>query len=662
MQFLTDDERQVLNAFCDTIHPALTEGDRQCQNRTEPLELGVTRLVEQAISHRDKRAQDRFRLLLNLLQRRTVNGVLAGHWAPFTRLTFQQRTDVLLAMANSPFNRLRGAFQGVKQLVSFLSYAAPEHLVPSNPYLQAINYQRSANGVEDTGDALPTMSIDSSRTIHTDVLVVGSGPGGAVVAAELAAAGQSVLIVEKGDYFSNANLPDNELDGMRKLYDGGGSLRSADRAFIILAGSTLGGGTTVNWMTCLDPPEQLLHQWAGQCGFKAATSREFRDSLNAISQRINVTQQESTPNFQNHALERGCHALGYQCSVIKRNVNGCVRCDFCSFGCRYGAKQDMRRTYLRDAVDAGAEIVVKAFVERIDHQAGVATGAQMLVTDNDGKVHEVTVKCKTVVLAAGAIRSPVVLMRSGLTNRNIGHNLFLHPVGAVFAKYREPVHAWKGASQTRVCEEFADLDGDGYGFRLEVSPAHPGLWALGLPWQGGTPFRQLMRQVPHLANTIALTRDKFPGYIQVSSNGEPVIQYKLHPYDGKHLMQGLEQAIRVHRAAGAEVVYGPHNDCQKFDCSGSEAEFDQYLKSIHRTGMRPNHLGLFCAHQMSSCRIGESSQSGAVTPEGETYEIRNLFVTDGSVLPTSTGVNPMVTILTMAHHLAQHIKSRLPVG
>ncbi len=658
MRFLTDAERQTLTAFCDTIHP------RQADEPSAPIcqsasELGVIALVERALADRDEMVQRSLRRLLRLLESPAINGMLAGHWSSFSRLTEPQRTDVLLAMANSQFNGLRGAFHGVKQLVSFLAYAS-EPQPTGNPFWQAYEYQGHATRCPpQPRDQLPIYPIHRSQTLTCDVLVVGSGAGGGVVAAELAAAGQDVIVAEKGAYFANDRLPDTELDGMRLLYEGRGALRTADRGMVVLAGSTLGGGTTVNWMTCLEPPPSLLEQWAREHGFAAATSREYAASVDSVARRIHVTTAESHANFQNAALERGCRELGYQTSVIGRNVHGCVRCDFCSFGCRHGAKQDTRRTFLRDATDHQTRIIVQADVRRILHRHGSVVGAEMVVTDDAEQRHTVRVQCKYVVSAAGAIHTPALLLRSGLTNRNIGGNLQLHPVGAVFAKYAEPVQAWKGAPQTRLCEHFADLDGQGYGVRLEASPAHPGLWALGLPWQGGMPFQELMRQVPHLANTIVLTRDKFTGRVTTDGHGQPVLQYKLHPYDAEHLMFGLLQAIRVHRAAGAEVVYGPHNDCLSFDCADSAKAFEDYLSRVQQSGVRPNHLGLFCAHQMSSCRMGGSAAKGALQPTGESYECQNLYVADGSALPTSTGVNPMLTIFATAHHIAQQLKARL---
>jgi choline dehydrogenase-like flavoprotein len=168
-----------------------------------------------------------------------------------------------------------------------------------------------------------------------------------------------------------------------------------------------------------------------------------------------------------------------------------------------------------------------------------------------------------------------------------------------------------------------------------------------------------MQQLPYLANTIVVTRDKYSGHVHVDRQGQPQLAYRLHAYDAQHLLVGIEKALRIHRAAGADVIYGPNNDCLSYH-HDENGHFESFLKRIRQAGSRPNHFGLFCAHQMSSCRISDSPQRGAVNPDGETYDVRDLFVADGSVLPTATGVNPMLTILATAHHLAQRIKARWP--
>ena len=671
MRFLTERQRETLRAVCDTIKPG-----QVCESAEKPHgqpvdafgygadELGISDLIEKALYERDDEASRlRLQLLLGLLDRRVFNGWLAGHWQRFARMNLAQRTAVLQAMAVSNFNALRAAFHSLKQLASFLSYA---HYPPlgDNPIWPALGYEGRAASPVRSFAALPTVEIEQAERnghqglLDCDVLVIGSGAGGGVVAAELAADGHDVVVIEKGKQFANHEMPATELAGMRELYEGKGSFATADRGMIVLAGSTLGGGTTVNWMTCLRPPEQLLAQWSREFGFRGAASREFAASVETVSERLGVTTSESAANQQNGLIERGCRELGYGVTVIPRNVRGCVKCDFCGFGCRYGAKQDTRSTFLHDAVAHGARIIVRATVDKIHHRRGAVTGASVTVTDRNGKRHAVRVRCKAVVSAAGSIHTPAILLRSGLENPHIGGNLHLHPVAAVYARYDSLVESWKGAPQTRLCDEFADLDGQGFGFRLEASPAHPGLWGVGLPWFCGESHRDAMRQLPYLANIIVLTRDRYAGHVTLGPQGSPRLHYRLHPYDAGHMMQGIETALRVQRAAGARQIFGPHNDSVSFR-GGQDRDFERFLGHVRGLGVRPNHIGMFCAHQMSSCRIGGSAAQGALSPEGESYEVRNLFVADGSVMPTSTGVNPMITIMSTAHHIAQHVKQRL---
>ncbi len=671
MRFFSDRQRRTLRAVCDAIKPGepSTEDCGAVSGHDSPYDgkdpfclsatdLRIADLVEKALYERDdNKTRTRLKLLLDLLDRRFFNAFLSGTWKRFEKMTLDERTASLQGMATSRFNVLRGGFHDIKQMATFLAYA---HFPPlaDNPVWAKLDYPGQASNPRQKFELLPTIQIGRANHLDCEVLVVGSGAGGGVVAAELAAAGHDVLIVEKGKQFGNHDMPQTELTGMRELYEGKGVCKTVDRSMIVLAGSTLGGGTTVNWMTCLEPPQRLREQWASDFGFAGATSSAYSEAIKIVANRIGVTTDESPANGQNAILERGCKALDYRVDVIPRNVRGCVDCDFCGFGCRYGAKQDTRRTFLRDAVDSGARIAVRAMVNKITHSCGQVTGAQMSVVDANGRTREVTVRCKVVVSAAGAIHTPALLMRSGLTNPNIGRNLFLHPVGAVYARYADRVDSWIGPPQTRLCDQFADLDGLGYGFRIETSPAHPGLWGLGLPWFSGRQHRDLMRQLPYLGNLIVLTRDRYAGHIRLKKNGLPTIHYSIHPYDAQHLLHGIETGLRIQWAAGAKEIFGPHQDQTTFT-GGSDQDFEAFVAHVRRLGTRPNHFGSFCAHQMSTARMASSARQGAMNPEGESHEIRNLYCADGSLLPTSTGVNPMITIMSTAYYIAQHVKANL---
>jgi choline dehydrogenase-like flavoprotein len=559
----------------------------------------------------------------------------------------KQRERLLLGWANGPSLLARTGFQALKRLSMFLHYTAH----PPAGYAPAL-------GAAAAGDASPIrpLSIDGLARLSADVLVIGSGAGGGVVAGELAAAGRDVLVVEKGGAPNNADLPSDERRGFADLYEERGSLATIDRGVTVLAGSTLGGGTTVNWMTCLEPPGDVLDEWRRDFGFAEATSAAFRQSLAAVAERLNVNIDESPATAQNAVLERGCRALGYRVAVIPRNARGCTNCDTCSFGCPHGGKQDMRRTYLADAARRGARFLVNTEVVRVTHEAGVATGVDLIATDSNGAHRTIRVAAKIVVVAAGSIHTPALLIRSGLGNRHIGANLHLHPTTAVCGEFAEPIRSWSGPPQTRYCDEFADLDGRGHGVRLEVSPAHPGLWGLGLAWTGRAEHQRRMERVAHLANIIVIARDRHSGRVSVDRHGRPRLAYRIAPDDARRLLRGAAEALRVLATAGAVEVVSPHQRNLVFR-PAEDRDFEAYLARVQSAGSRTNDLGLFSAHQLSSCRIAANAKQGAVRPDGRTHEIENLYVADGSILPTACGVNPMLTIAALAHHIAQQIKA-----
>jgi choline dehydrogenase-like flavoprotein len=291
------------------------------------------------------------------------------------------------------------------------------------------------------------------------------------------------------------------------------------------------------------------------------------------------------------------------------------------------------------------------------HSAGKATGAEILGTDANGQQRAIRVSAKIVVVAAGSIHTPALLIRSGLTNRHIGANLHLHPTTAVCGEFADPIRSWSGPPQTRYCDEFANLDGAGHGVRLEVSPAHPGLWGLGLAWLSQAEHHRRMERVAHLANIIVLARDKHAGKVTVDRHGEPRLEYRLAKDDAQRLLQGASEALRVLAAAGAMEVVSPHQRNLAFRPRESNKDrFERYLAEVSAAGSRVNDLGLFSAHQLSSCRIAANARAGAVRPDGRMHELQNLYVADASLMPTACGVNPMLTIAALAHHVAQQIK------
>ncbi|MGA9533283.1 MAG: GMC family oxidoreductase, partial [Anaerolineales bacterium] len=566
-----------------------------------------------------------------------------------------ERTEILRGWMQSRFNVRRQAFQAVKRMALFLFYASVPAGDRVNPTWVAFDYE-PPSPTEGVDNPIQPEQITGPTQLETDVIIVGSGAAGGLMAEELTAAGLDVIVIEKGGCRTASSFDGYELEGNAELFEKGGALTTADLGMVVLAGSTLGGGTVVNWSTSLRTPDIVRQEWAQEYGFEGVDGSHYEASLSAALTRIHANPTESSPNPQNQALARGVEALGHQVQVIERNVNGCVDCSYCMFGCRYQAKQSALVTTLLAAYQRGARVLVDCRVERVRIENGRAVGVSAQF-ERDGRSHPVDVSAKAVVVCAGAIHTPALLLRSGLRNRNIGRHLRLHPVTAPIGIYEQPIRSWDGPPQTRLSEAWADLDGRGYGFRLEVAPAHPGLWASALPWTSGRDHKRLMAQLDRLANVIAITRDRGSGWISLDRAGDPVLNYQLDPYDAGHLRRGMEEAIRVHRAAGAIKILSPHSQPVVYE--RGQGSFDDYLEEVRGKSMAPNRIGLFSAHQMGSCRVASDPSHGAVRPDGQTWEVERLFVADGSVFPTACGVNPMVPILATAHFLSGAIIGQL---
>lgn len=656
---LDSSARTALARVCDTFAPALAAeaGDDArlfglCASDLRLAEQ-LEDIIEQVASDDDKQL---LRLFLFVIEIGPFNGLTTGQWGAFSRLTLEQRTRILRTWGSSPFPIARRAFQSLKRLTLAVFYALMPDDQP-NPTWPVLCYDEPPGRSAGTERPITPLVITGPATLDTDVLVIGSGAGGGVMAGELSAAGLDVIVAEKGGYFAEPDYHGREYASSEHMYEKRALLATVDKSISLLAGSTLGGGTTVNWTTSLRPPDEVLREWQSQYGFSGATSADFQRSLDAVSQRLHIHTSESLPNALNAHLEAGCRALGYDVTVIPRNVQGCENCGFCGYGCPFGAKQGTLKTYLQDAHQRGARIIVQAHAERILIEQGAARGALLMVKGANEQIHPVTVRARMVVAAAGAVHTPALLRRSGLGSAHIGANLHLHPATVIFSRFAEPVWGWRGTPQSRLSQQFADLDGRGYGVRLETAPIHPGLAASAFPWQSGAAHKRHMQRIAHYANIIVLTRDLYGGRVTVDKYGQPVLHYRLHPYDAAHMRRGLLEAVRIHAAAGAQVIYSAHQSMAGY-YAGQNGSLSDFLRRLEAGSFAPNRIGLFSAHQMSSARIGGSSALGAVRPDGETYEVRNLFVADGSALPTAAGVNPMLPIMGLAHYLAQGIRSR----
>ncbi len=665
--WLMPGEFSVLEAFIDTLLPSLEAPEVSPEvvaayYRRNARNLDVARLVAETLGQENEDEQKKLHQLFSLLAGPLGGLMLIGSPRSFLSLPQAKREKYLAAMANSPLGQLRQGFQAIKRLAGFVYYAAPD-ASGVNPNWAALDYDAPAPPPIDAPQPISPLKISEDTILEADVVVIGSGAGGGLVAGELATAGKSVIVLEKGGYNNEANFTQLEAQATPELYLKRGTLTTKDVGMVVLAGSTLGGGTVVNWMTSFRTPPEILDEWARSSGIDELTGPGLQASFEAVEKRLSVAEVASH-NRQNQLLYDACVKSGYHAAALRNDSIDCQqRCGFCGFGCRYGSKQSTMKTYLQDAYDHGARIVVRCSADRVLIEHGKAVGVEATALDSEtGKKHKVTVRAKAVVVAAGSINSPALLLRSGLENPHIGRHLHLHPVVTVTGIYPEKVYAWKGVMQSAYSNEFGYLDGN-YGYKIEVPPAHPGLIGMSTPWFSPRDYREQMLQTANVATFIILARDKGEGSVTIDRFGEPVIDYVISVYDRQHLKHGLRQAARLHFAAGATSIVTLHNKKTRIDrpANGevSEQQYRAYDRQVERHGMNPNRLITFSAHQMGTCRMGTDPKNAVVDANHEVHGVKGLYVCDGSVFPAASGVNPMLSIMGLAHRASGYIKGRV---
>jgi len=630
---LQRDEWETLRVVCDTLLPGASP------------DLPV-QMVEVLSTSGDPQDLRQFRQALQLLDSPVSALLLNSRAGRFSQLPRADREAVLRRWATHPLPLLRQAFQAFKRLAGFLSAAAPD-----SPLWTALGYA----GADERAAGQAVLRVDpyssTETNLEADAVVVGSGAGGGVAAAELARRGLRVIVLERGGYFPEQELGGGELQGMQKLYLDRGLTATRDLSVPILAGSAVGGGTLINWTACVTPPDWLLAEWETEYGLTGLTSAAFQECLTEVVTRLGVNGEMSSSEANSSAgrLLAGCQALGYHAAELPRNVTHCGRdCGFCVYGCRTGSKQSTARTFLADAVKYGARVIPDAEVGRVLIQGGRVAGVAATVGDRS-----LTVRAPRVIMAAGALNSPAILLRSGLEHPALGRNLHLHPVAAVSGVYPDPINPWEGRLLPAYSRQFARRDGN-YGFLLEVAPAHPGLAVLNSPWGSGEQYRHDAAQISHAAFFIALVRDRGSGRVTLDRHGRRRIDYRLHDYDRNHLLAGQAELVKIHGAAGAIRISTLHSQLNQWDRGGRESVSAFAARSMQlKSG--PNQLPVLCAHQMGTCRMGRSAKEAVADPTGAVFGVKGLFVADTSGFPAASGVNPMITAMTLSLWVAKQI-------
>jgi len=484
-----------------------------------------------------------------------------------------------------------------------------------------------------------------------DVVIVGSGAGGAVAAATLAEAGLDVIVLEAGESHDRENYPSDPLEAITALYRDSGLTIAAGRPPIpIPVGRTVGGTTVINSGTCFRAPAPLLEEWRQRFGI--GWTNELGAEFAAAEDFLRVKPVDTERMGRNGQLAmEGAAALGASGGPIARNAGDCVQCSSCPFGCEIDAKRGMHVSYLPRAVAAGARLRTGVNVRQILTENGRATGVSA-ITLADGPQTSIypTFEARrpfvvrgrvATIVAGGALGTPELLLRAGLGGRQVGRNLHIHPACWVGARYAEEVRGWDGVMQSYYVDEWERE-------RLLLEATFTPL-AFGGAWLPGTgrEHQRSMLDFGQIGSIGVHLSDASSGRVSLAGDGSLKARYKLTRADADRLTFGIARAAEIHFAAGATEVYPNIARAGKLT--------PERLPEFEATSFKPSELRLEAFHPMGTARISADETEGVCGPDGSVNGVDNLYVADASLFPTSVGVNPMMTVIAFASRIASDL-------
>lgn len=646
---LTQGELSTLELVCEAILPSLvyTAGDRDPVGTAEfyergARERGIGRQVAAAVPGLPYRAR---RAVVTFLDEARGLGLDA-----------QSGKDSLASLIElgdrSPLHRIAFAVIRASTLGAFVGHVPAGER--SNPVWGVVGYPAPAAPSYSADQAPGRLDVhvvpDTVTDIEADVCVIGSGAGGAVIAARAAQAGRSVVVLEAGRYRSEADF-DQIDEHAADMFLRNGSLWSDSGQLGVLAGSVLGGGTLINSMVCLRTPDHIRRQWADQ-GLVGLDTCEFDKNLDAVWQALNVNTEATTYNSNTRAMITGLAGLGYRHERLPRNASFAddpSRCGLCNSGCALGCKRSALHTYLQTAVDHCARVVVECVADTITTADGRTTGVRARLVGG-AEERPLTVHAPTVVVAAGGVESAALLLRSGIGGPAVGKNLRVHPAWIVTGVYDQPIEAWSGQIQSAVSFDLTNCE-DANGFLVETLTLNPLTWAGQTPFADARAHRDLLRRLPYFGTWHGVAHDHGAGEIYLDEDGHAAVRWSLDDdVDQRVALRAHIELARMHREAGANEIFTFHQLDQRWRRG---EDFDAYLDRLRQVPF--SRYTAFSAHQMGACRLGADPRTSVADCTGQLHDVLGAWIGDGSALPSAPGVNPMISIMALAERTAANL-------
>jgi choline dehydrogenase-like flavoprotein len=628
-------EHRTLSAICEAMAPAV-EGLPAAER-----EVDVSGPVGNLLTSLSPRMLARVRLALR-----------AFEWLPFpwrfSRLDLEAREGFLNRMERSRFSLYHELLLMAKTFTT-LGYAADPRV---ERQLGIETSCRLADGTlpEPAGSLGDTEPVGEGE--ECDVVIVGSGAGGAVAAAALAEAGLDVVVLEAGGHYDRDSYPSDPLEAIAGLYrDGGLTIAEGRPPIPVPVARAVGGTTVINSGTCFRAPDPVLAHWSERYG--VAWARELEPDFAEAEEFLRVTPLDPERMGRNGQLAmEGANAIGASGGPISRNAGNCIQCSSCPYGCRIDAKRGMHVSYLPRAVAAGARVRTGVEARRVLVERGRAIGVRCTVAaaaERNGSPRPFVVRARqATIVAGGAFGTPELLLRSGLGGDQVGRHLHIHPACWVGGRYEEEVRGWEGVMQSYYVDEW---ESERILLEATFTPLpFGGAWLLG----SGREHQEAMLRFGKVASIGVQLGDESLGRVAIARDGSLRASYHLTDEDTQRLVFGIARAAEVHFAAGATEVYpniGRAPVLQPGDLAGFEA-----------TAFKPSELRLEAFHPMGTARIAADPREGVCAADGAVNGVEGLYVADASLFPTAVQVNPMMTIAAFAKRVAAEVAEATPAA
>jgi len=487
-----------------------------------------------------------------------------------------------------------------------------------------------------------------------DFLVVGTGPAGSVAALELARGGFDVVIIEEGPPVGPKDFTPEATATMRKMFRESG-LRTTlgNIAMPTMQPNCLGGGSVVNSAICIRAPKFVFDQWRSDHGIDWISAESLEPHFKKIYDYWKVKPVGmDIMGRRNLLFKEACDNLGIESHPMERNEEGCRGCAECFSGCPAGAKRSTDRTFIPDAITAGARVYANMRAEELIVEGNRVAGMKMRAVDswtnNSGPSMEVRAKCT--VLATGVIGTPTILQKNDNAANSsgmVGKNLIFHPGAAIMGIFDEVINPWEGATQG-----YASIHYIEQGFKLESLWAPPAVLAVRFP-DFGHAFKDYIVKYKHMAPWVAVESGTSTGEVRARKNSwDPALKYNLSQEDTDRLRHGLAAVAKLFEAAGAHTILpGVYSLPKVMKAEGAS-------KIIEATKLKPTYITSAANHVFGTTKMGADPNNSVVDTDGKTHDLDDLYIVDTGIMPTCTRVNPMFTIMAMSDRIAGKLKER----